>query len=376
MDVASKGVAIIDGSEKIFISMSRGNLISSFVLGLACGFVALPASARADRDAPASADGKSPGKSPGMSAGSKGAAGAAPAAGPAAPGLAPASPSPRTGTAANATERVHLAAELRRINAEIDALKRSPRGIRDDYNLRNRMADAEAVARRLTELEAQGGPVRTPEGAPGASLAWPSEVPVGAGDDSADLEAKADILTDEARRLAGEANRIETRMLDLRARRELRRRAGQLERDPFSPLEQAKSRVVTGATGASQATSGSKSPPPRTSGGTSLGAEGTSSGAPAAPTAGPTGMSAGASDSAGGSPPPTTNNNFSGTASPLSTGVLDPNLLTEVRRLEASSAPSANLTALETAVAALRTRSTELAQRAAALRARAAQRAY
>ena len=354
--------------------MSRGNLISSFVLGLACGLIALPASARADRDAPASSDGKSPGKR----AGSAGSAGAAPAAGPAAPGPAPAPPSARTGTAANSTERARLAAELRRINAEIDALKRSPRGIRDDYNLRNRMADAEAVARRLTELEAQGGPVRTPEGA-AAPPAWPSEVPVGAGDDSADLEAKADILADEARRLAGEANRIETRMLDLRARRELRRRAGQLERDPFSPLEQAKSRVVPGSTGASQATSGSKSgssPPPRNSGGTSLGAEGTSSGSPATPTAGPTGMTAGSSDSAGGSPPPTTNNTFSGTASPLSTGVLDPNLLTEVRRLEASSAPSANLAALETAVAALRTRSTELTQRASALRARAAQRAY
>jgi len=333
--------------------MSRRNLISAFVLGLACGLIALPSPARADRDTPARpARGAESPRSPGAKS-------------VAAP---PASQAP---AAAQASERTRLAAELERINAEIDALKRSPRGIRDDYRLRNRMADAEAVARRLTELEARSGPARAPEGG-GAPAALPREVPVGAADDRADLEAKADILADEAGRLTAEANRIETRALDLRARRELRRRAGQLERDPFSPLEQAKSRVVTGTT-VPQAAQGSKngSGPPRT-GGPTLGTEGSS---PATPTASPGGtMTAG--DSSGGNAPPTTNTFASGSASPQSLGVLDPTLLAEVRRLEGPGAPSANLTTLETAVATLRARSSELARRAAALRARAAARAY
>ena len=156
--------------------MSRRNLISTFVLGLACGLIVLPSPARADRDTPA------PSAAPPTRTNAGPARTSAPA---------------RTGTAA---ERARLAAELERINAEIDALKRSPRGIRDDYRLRNRMADAEAVARRLTEVEARSGQARPPEG-PGEPAPWPREVPVGATDDRADLEAKAYILSYDAIRL-------------------------------------------------------------------------------------------------------------------------------------------------------------------------------
>jgi hypothetical protein len=281
------------------------------------------------------------------------------------------------GTAANAAERARLAAELERINAEIDALKRSPRGIRDDYRLRNRMADAEAVSRRLTELEARGG---TPAAA-GPATAWPREVPAGPADDRTDLEAKADILADEARRLTAEANRLETRVSDLRARRELRRRAGQLERDPFSPLEQPKSRVLAVGGGASaQSASGSKSGsgPPRT--GMNLGAEGSGPASgnnpPVAPTAAPAGGTSTGADSAGGGTPSTPTNTPSATAAAQPYGVLDPTLLAQVRRLDAPGAPPANLDTLESAVATLRARSAELTRSAAALRARAAQRAY
>jgi len=83
-----------------------------------------------------------------------------------------------------------------------------------------------------------------------------------------------------------------------------------------------------------------------------------------------------AGDSSGGGTTPTTTTTPSATASPQSYGVLDPTLLAEVRRLEAPGAPSANITTLETAVAALRARSSELTRKAAALRTRAAARAY
>src|SRR4051794_19399173 len=55
------------------------------------------------------------------------------------------------------TERQRVRAELERTNADIDALKRSKRGLREDYRLRERLADAEALARRLTALDARLG---------------------------------------------------------------------------------------------------------------------------------------------------------------------------------------------------------------------------
>src|SRR5512142_763467 len=52
------------------------------------------------------------------------------------------------GRSALVSERQRLRGELERVNAEIDSLKRSSR-VQDDYRLRRRMADAEALARRL-----------------------------------------------------------------------------------------------------------------------------------------------------------------------------------------------------------------------------------
>ena len=57
----------------------------------------------------------------------------------------------------SATERLRLRAELDRVNAEIDALKRAGHGVGDDYRLRARLADAEALARRLVDLERRMG---------------------------------------------------------------------------------------------------------------------------------------------------------------------------------------------------------------------------
>jgi hypothetical protein len=239
-------------------------------------------------------------------------------------------------------ERAKLQGELNRINAEIDTLKRRPRGIRDDYRLRGRMADAEAIARRLTELDTRLGPLGRP--APSPEPAQP-EVQVSPSDDRAERDAKADILADQARRLTGEANRLEGRIVGLRTRNELKRRSGQLERDPFSPLEQAKGRVGV-------STAQSASVPKNTVG---------------VP-------SAGATDSVGGGATPVV---MPATPpvqdSPVSMvgqlrGVLDAASLEEVRRLEAPGATPVNLAVMERALATLRGRAAQLSAAATSLR--------
>ncbi len=153
-------------------------------------------------------------------------------------------------------ERQRVRGELERANAEIDALKRSGRGLREDYRLRERLADAEALARRLTELDARLG------GAPATTASGPGAVPrVSASDGPAELDAKADILADQAQRLAARGDQLLGRAHDLRARQTLRRRVGQMERDPFSPLEGSKRRAMTGSVALSAGAPGVKSTP-------------------------------------------------------------------------------------------------------------------
>jgi hypothetical protein len=291
---------------------------------------------------------------------------------------------------AGLVERAKLQSELNRLNAEIDALKRHPRGIRDDYRLRSRMADAEAMARRLTDLDASLGPGPQSSPSPEARLA-PPEIRVNPSDDRADREAKADILADQARRLTTEANRLEGRLANLRSRNELKRRAGQLERDPFSPLEQAKGRVGVASTTVT---------PPR---------GGTPPGEGATPTSGTAGGGApksgvGTDTAVGSNSPPASNPPSVSIAMPASTptatptppssapsatptlsaqdsggslasqlrGVLDPASLDEVRRLGVPGAAPVSLEVMERALGALRTRAAQLSTSAAALRGPAA----
>src|SRR5438105_3925304 len=94
-------------------------------------------------------------------------------------------------------ECARLRADLDRVNADVAALKRST-GVRSEYRLRQRMADAEALARKLTEAESQlrlrqgvSAPVVAPAVAP------PTAAP---GDGPIELEAKADLLADQAHR--------------------------------------------------------------------------------------------------------------------------------------------------------------------------------
>ena len=120
----------------------------------------------------------------------------------ASPAAAGASPA---GDVTLTAERARLRAQLDRVNAEIDALKRSTRGVGDDYRLRARLADAEALARRLIDIEARLG-LRAPAAKPGPlPVASPTDSP-------SDLQAKADILDDRSRRVRLEADALDHRV--------------------------------------------------------------------------------------------------------------------------------------------------------------------
>jgi hypothetical protein len=274
-------------------------------------------------------------------------------------------------------ERQRVRAELDRVNLEIDALKRDDRGMRDDYRLRARLADAEALARRLTEIDARLG--TTPGGSASRVPALAAEPTVAPTDGPAEMEAKADILADQARRIGAEAQAVRQRAQQLKARQDLRRRVGQMEQDPFSPLEGSKRRLPT--TGSSAATS--------FQGGRSADTPGPTTSQPAVP---PTGGIAdstatpgrgGSAPQIGGgvltpSPTPATPVSSGGASSggssaltPQVRDLLDPATLGEVRRLESSGAPGANVEALERVAAALRARAERLQAQSQAMRARA-----
>ena len=140
-------------------------------------------------------------------------------------------------------ERAQLRAKLDKVNAEIDALKRASRGMRDDYRLRARLADAESLARRLIDIEARLG-IRVD----GATKVGPP--PTAAPTDGpADLDAKADILADQSRRIRAQADALGRRAANAKSRQELRRRAADLDRDPFAPMEGSKRRIASSAGG-------------------------------------------------------------------------------------------------------------------------------
>ena len=281
---------------------------------------------------------------------------------------------------AGLVERAKLQSELNRLNAEIDALKRHPRGIRDDYRLRSRMADAEAMARRLTDLDARLGPGPQSSPSPDARLA-PPEIRVNPSDDRADREAKADILADQARRLTTEANRLEGRLANLRSRNELKRRAGQLERDPFSPLEQAKGRIgvasttVTPPRGGTQPGEGATPASGTIGGGAPKSGVGTDTavGSNSPPTSGAApSVSITMPSSAPSATPTLSAQDGGGSLASQLRGVLDPASLDEVRRLGVPGAAPVSLEVMERALGALRARAAQLSSSAAALRAPAA----
>ncbi len=272
------------------------------------------------------------------SASAAGAPGPAPAAAVATAGAKPASPAPGQ----LATERAALKAQLEKVNAEIDALKRAG-GVRDDYRLRARLADAEALARRLIELDAKLG-IRADGGH------TPAPAPIAAPTDSpADLDAKADILADQARRFRVQADGLAARAQALKGRQELRRRAADLDRDPFAPMEGSKRRMASAT-------------PTATTAGERGGAQNDSS---LVPTSGPS--VSGAAPPAPPTPSP----------APVLSGLslqfrdlLDTATLADIRRLEGTGTATGTLQALERAAAALRGRADQLDGRARDMRAK------
>ena len=158
---------------------------------------------------------------------------------------AEASAIPTAASDALLTERARLRAALDRVNAEIDALKRAGGGVRDDYRLRARLADAESLARKLIDIEARLG--LHLDG--GRAQPKPQPPPTAAATDGpADLDAKADILADQSRRLRVQADTLGRRATELKGRQELRRRVADLDRDPFAPMEGSKRRVASAST--------------------------------------------------------------------------------------------------------------------------------
>lgn len=241
------------------------------------------------------------------------------------------------------TEFTRLRADLDRVNAEIAALKQADRSVRDDYQLRDRLADAEALAQKVTRAEAR---LRNlgwtwQEQDQGPLVGPPQALPQ---DGSVELEAKAGLFADQARKLEGEANVLAKAADELRSRKALRRRAGAWDRDPFMGLEGSKrSLAVTSPTQKSTATPA------------------------AAPSESADTASRGATGSNG-----TTTTSSSGTfgATPASTAkrlYLDPTTATELRHALGTDGAASDPDALDHAATILRTRARALNAQAQAL---------
>ncbi len=268
--------------------------------------------------------------------------------------------SPVATTESPLAERERLRADLARVQAEIDRLKAGGPGLRSDYVLRARLADAEALARRLTELDAQIK-ARTDAvvgRAPAARApAVGNEPVVSPTDGPTELEAKADILTDQARRTQAQAVALQARIEQVRGRLELHRRASALENDPFAPLEGSRRRLAPGGSSiASKATDYSNNGPPPPG---RINIPGTQ----------PTSLAgSGASQGPAGSGPTPTP-----TASALQVhDVLDPSTAAQVHRNDAVAPPPTDLPSMERQLAALKARAQRLDAQARALRAKAA----
>jgi cell division protein FtsB len=147
-----------------------------------------------------------------------------------------------------ASEYQQLRADLDRVNAEIAALKRGGRSVRTDYLVRDKLAEAEALARKVTAVEAR---LRAAGGSlPAETVGETVQTPVATPQDGAvEFEAKADLLSDQARRFRAEAEALAHTAEQIRARQALRRRAGAWERDPLAGFEASKRVAIIPAQG-------------------------------------------------------------------------------------------------------------------------------
>jgi hypothetical protein len=270
---------------------------------------------------------------------------------------------------------LRLRAELDRANAAVAELKRADRSVRNDYRLRERMADAEALAQKVTEAEARLRRLRGDVPSPGRNVITPPQpLPQ---DGSVELEAKADLFADQAKRLLVEADTLSRAAQQIRSRTALRRQAGAWDRDPFSGLESSKRSMAISATkvptptpsssDGSRGATGAASPP------ITVGSNGATGGptatlTPATTTDGKGVLGTGSAESA------TATKSTPLPASSVSERLaveprlfLDPATASALRQALGSAGGSLNADALEQAAALLRTRARGLDAQARAL---------
>jgi hypothetical protein len=157
-----------------------------------------------------------------------------------------------------ASEYQRLRADLDRVNAEVAALKLRGRSVRTEYFLRDKMAEAEALARKVTAAESRLRAARGP--VPAETSAGMVQTPHATPQDGVvELEAKADLLSDQARRFRAEAEALARTAEQIRARQALRRRAGAWDRDPLAGFEASKRVAIVTAQGSHGAASGDSS---------------------------------------------------------------------------------------------------------------------
>jgi hypothetical protein len=255
-----------------------------------------------------------------------------------------------------AAEAARLRSELTQVNTQISALKRSGPSVRNDYRLRSRQAQAEALARKLTTVEAQ---LRSLRGVPAGKVPTATAEAVEA---PAALEARADLLSDEARRLSQQASGLQRAAGELRSRQTLLRRGGQIERDPFGSMDGSKRFMVLGGPTPTRLNGRAGNPPEAVAGG------GTGSGtAPPPATVGPTPVGA------SGTPVPTAGPGDARSPGGTTTrALLDPVGQADRRTDSTGSKPVSEIERLERAAAALNSRAQSLEAEARALRTRAA----
>jgi hypothetical protein len=304
-----------------------------------------------------------------------------------------------------ASEYQRLRADLDRVNAEVAALKRGGRGVRTDYLLRDKMAEAEALARKVTAAEARLRAARGPLPAETA-VDTVQTPPATAQDGAVELEAKADLLSDQARHFSAEAEALARTAEQIRARQALRRRAGAWDRDPLAGFEASKRIAIIPTQSSHVVTSGDSSGSSATPrGSTPSGADpasksGGSSAVPASPsdTAGvgvsnptsaavpPTGAAGGPSvissptASPSGAAPSTSHPltapaaaTDSASKTPVQRTLLDPATLAGIRSSLSQAGSLSDPDAVEAAAIALRKHAQALEEHARRLRARAGQ---
>jgi len=297
-------------------------------------------------------------------------------------------------------EFTKLQGELARVNAEIAQLKRSDRSVRNDYRLRDRMADGEALAQRLGQAEIRMRSLERPPAPQPRDIPLVPPPQASPQDGSVELEAKADLFADQASKLEKQAEVFDHAADQLRSRKALRRRAGAWERDPFAGLESSKRNLAAssstqkGATGTSPlgtapaGDNGAKSGGTATTGSTSGSTTGptpsgtANPGEAAQPTAGtPIAVAAPGStfDGARGPSPVGATESPASKSSPLAPTVasdrtaeqrffLDPTTVAELRQALGMGGVGADPEALDRAAAALHARARQLSQQADSLR--------